>query len=310
VTGRHRGPRNAVWATGLTVAVGAGAATAHGLYEVASAAGVAAPIAWLYPLITDGLALVAYATAARLQGPGRRHAWAVVILAAGLSGLAQASYLAGAVRAAPTGLRFGVGAWPAVAVALVAHLLYLLGHESGPADAPAAPTRSPAGNDAPAPPEPLNRTTAHLGVPHPGAPHPGAPQPGTRTASATAPSGAPAAPLPVHVAGGAAPVPRTAVGASAPATAPGPHPPQQAGAAGARPVRSDSELLALLAGRTGPVSVRAAARELGCGFDRARRLLTVAGLRPPPAPTNRSDAGPTPSATTPTSHRPAPENQP
>jgi len=124
--------RAAIWLPGLAVALGAAVATAHGLYEVAVAARVPAGLAWLYPLITDGLALVAYAATARLTGPGRRYAWAVVILAAGLSGIAQAAYLAtdGAATAAgfvaPAGLRFGVGAWPAIAAAIVAHLLYLL----------------------------------------------------------------------------------------------------------------------------------------------------------------------------------------
>jgi hypothetical protein len=122
-----------IWAPGLAVAVGAAVATAHGLYEVAAAARVPAVIAWLYPLITDGLALVAYAATARLHGPAARYAWSVVVLAAGLSGLAQAAYLAaepaavgGPVVAAPAVLRFGIGAWPAVAAAIVAHLLYLL----------------------------------------------------------------------------------------------------------------------------------------------------------------------------------------
>ncbi|WP_060710982.1 hypothetical protein [Pseudonocardia sp. HH130629-09] len=130
------GPRRrawaAVWLPGLAVAVGAAVATAHGLYEVAVAARVPAGIAWIYPLITDGLALVAYAATARLTGSAARYAWAVVIVSAGLSGLAQASYLAsdaatvgGALTVSP-GLRFGVGAWPAIAAAVVAHLLYLL----------------------------------------------------------------------------------------------------------------------------------------------------------------------------------------
>ena len=107
------------------------------------------PIAWLYPLITDGLALVAYAATTRLSGRGRRYAWAVVVLAAGMSGLAQATYLAGAVPAGSTPtalsdgaapvalppLRFGVGAWPAVAAAIVAHLLFLLGGHTADRDA-------------------------------------------------------------------------------------------------------------------------------------------------------------------------------
>ncbi|MBC3190932.1 hypothetical protein H7X46_07635 [Pseudonocardia sp. C8] len=133
--------RTAIWVPGLAVAVGAAVATAHGLFEVAAAAGVPTGIAWLYPLITDGLALVAYAATARLRGSAAGYAWAVVIVSAGLSGLAQATYLTStadtaADTPAPMGsgsglvasavLRFGVGAWPAIAAAIAAHLLYLL----------------------------------------------------------------------------------------------------------------------------------------------------------------------------------------
>lgn len=134
----------ALWLPGLLVALGAGVATAHGLYETARAAGTPAAVAALYPLITDGLALVAYATTTRLAGRGRRYAWTVVVLAAGLSGLAQASYLAGGIGTTPAALRFGIGAWPALAAALVAHLLYLLAtaqqhttHQGKPNDAAA-----------------------------------------------------------------------------------------------------------------------------------------------------------------------------
>jgi hypothetical protein len=119
------------WAAGFAVASGAAIATAHGLYEVARAAGAPTPIAGLYPLITDGLALVAYATTVRLYGRGRSYAWTIVVLAAALSGLAQAAFLAGGVDAAPTWLRFGVGAWPATAAAITAHLLHLLAASYG-----------------------------------------------------------------------------------------------------------------------------------------------------------------------------------
>jgi hypothetical protein len=125
-----RAGRRAVWVAALLVATGAGVATAHGLFEVAAGAGVPVVVAWLYPLITDGLALVAYAATARLRETSRRYAAGIVIAAAGLSGLAQAVYLAGALQStgpAPVGLRFGVGAWPAVAAALTAHLLHLIG---------------------------------------------------------------------------------------------------------------------------------------------------------------------------------------
>jgi uncharacterized protein DUF2637 len=45
-----------------------------------------------------------------------------------------------------------------------------------------------------------------------------------------------------------------------------------------RALRSDAELLDVLAGLARPIGVRAAARELGCGVNRARRLLGEAGL--------------------------------
>ncbi|ALE74223.1 hypothetical protein FRP1_16615 [Pseudonocardia sp. EC080625-04] len=131
-----------MWLPGLAVAIGAAVATAHGLFEVAVAARVPVGVAWIYPLITDGLALVAYAATARLAGSAARYAWSVVVVSAGLSGLAQAVYLAsdavtaGGELEVSAGLRFGVGAWPAIAAAVVAHLLYLLAET--PTAAPAA----------------------------------------------------------------------------------------------------------------------------------------------------------------------------
>ena len=169
---RRRG-RTAVWLPGLAVAIGAAVATAHGLFEVAVAARVPTGIAWIYPLITDGLALVAYAATARLSGSGARYAWSVVIVSAGLSGLAQASYLASDAVALGDGLavspalRFGVGAWPAIAAAVVAHLLYLLAADhpatrdgagavpSGPG-VPASVTVPPAGGTPLSRPDALN----------------------------------------------------------------------------------------------------------------------------------------------------------
>ena len=89
------------------------------------------------------------AATARLDGSARRYAWTVVVLAAGLSGLAQASFLAGGVERTDAVLRFGVGAWPAVAAAVVAHLLYLLAAEP----VQPAPAVQPSG--APAEPAPV-----------------------------------------------------------------------------------------------------------------------------------------------------------
>lgn len=113
----------------LVVTGAAGVVTAHGLFEVAVAAGVTTPAAWLYPFITDGLALLSYNAGTRLPNRGRRYAAILMILSAGLSGAAQAIYLAGGLHHAsttPAALRFGVGAWPAVAAALSAHLLHLI----------------------------------------------------------------------------------------------------------------------------------------------------------------------------------------
>lgn len=151
--------RMVLWLPGLAVAIGAAVATAHGLFEVAVAARVPVAVAWIYPLITDGLALVAYTATARLSGGAARYAWSVVIVAAGLSGLAQAVFLAGpapAPGAAPVEadavLRFGVGAWPAVAAAVVAHLLYLLAEnptDNGALPAAAAPRTEPHAATAP-----------------------------------------------------------------------------------------------------------------------------------------------------------------
>jgi hypothetical protein len=155
-----------VWIAGLVVAIGAGVATAHGLYEVALAARVPRMLAWLYPLITDGLALVAYATTTRLADHGRRYAWTVVVVAAALSGLTQAGYLAGSVASAPPVLRFAIGAWPAVAAAIVAHLLYLLSTERGPVTppqvVPAATTTPSAAPGHPAPQTAPLPTTASI----------------------------------------------------------------------------------------------------------------------------------------------------
>lgn len=194
---QRRVVRAAIWLPGLAVALGAAVATAHGLYEVAVAARVPAGIAWLYPLITDGLALVAYAATARLHDGGRRYAWAVVILAAGLSGLAQAAYLASdalapgpvAGFAVPATLRFGVGAWPAIAAAIVAHLLYLLATEHPTVQRSHEPVQPPRFSDAVHPVSSGQRASRVNGTPvpvQPPRPADAAPRPPLRIADRTA----------------------------------------------------------------------------------------------------------------------------
>lgn len=113
------------WTASLTVAAAAIYATAHGQYQVAVTAGQPRQVAYVYPLITDGLALIAYALTRTLTRGARRYAWTVTVGAAGLSGLAQAVHLAGGVNTPPALLRFGVGYWPAIAAVTAAHLVYL-----------------------------------------------------------------------------------------------------------------------------------------------------------------------------------------
>lgn len=118
----------AVWWWALLVACCGAVATAHGLYSVVVRAGVMPGLAWLYVPITDGLALVAYACTGRLAGASRAYSWVVVVLSAGLSGLAQAVALSG-LDDVDWKLKFGIGYWPAVAVAIAAHLLWLVADE-------------------------------------------------------------------------------------------------------------------------------------------------------------------------------------
>ncbi len=105
--------------------------------------------------------MVAYAATARLhQSRARRYAAGIVILAAGLSGLAQAVYLAGAIHRGHTalvGLRYGVGAWPALAAAIAAHLLHLL-NPHGVDQAEASASNEAASNVAASNAEPSNWT--------------------------------------------------------------------------------------------------------------------------------------------------------
>jgi hypothetical protein len=91
-------------------------------------------IAGIYPVITDGLGIVAYGLVPRLNGRTRLYAAATVVLAAGLSGLAQAAQLVNGVNVQPPAVvRFAIGAWPVVAVLLAAHLWWLATRPATPA---------------------------------------------------------------------------------------------------------------------------------------------------------------------------------
>jgi hypothetical protein len=120
----EQAPLAAVWAAGAAL-------TAVGMYSVAMACGIPGELAWLYPLIFDGLALVAYRATTRTTKGAQRYAAFVVVLCTGLSALAQAAHLAASKGLTAddtnnlTNLKAGVGAAPAIAVALAAHLHWL-----------------------------------------------------------------------------------------------------------------------------------------------------------------------------------------
>jgi hypothetical protein len=117
----EQAPLAAVWAAGAAL-------TAVGMYSVAVACGIPGNLAWLYPLIFDGLALVAYRATSHTKDGARRYAAFVVMLCTGLSATAQAAHLAagdGLSAGADGHLKAGVGAAPAIAVALAAHLHWL-----------------------------------------------------------------------------------------------------------------------------------------------------------------------------------------
>jgi hypothetical protein len=175
-------------------------------------------------------------------------AWLVLVLAGGME-LGLNTWHALSEGTLPTPAAIAVGAGPVVLAGLLSHLLTLsVADHPAPAPVPAAPAAAPV----PAAPVQPARTE----VVHP-----------PRTAIADRPT--PVRPAAVRT------------GTTAPA--------RKAVTAGTRTApkapRPDGELLAILSypelvarDEDGTVPVRRAARELGCGVDRARKLLGQAGL--------------------------------
>jgi hypothetical protein len=185
---------------------------------------------------------VARTTAARVW------AWMVLVLAGGME-LGLNTWHALMVGNLPTPAAIAVGAGPVVLAGLLSHLLTLSGAE------PAAPV--------PAVPVEASVPATVTPVPTPGV----EPVRPTRTALTESPASV----RPAAVRTGTPAPARKAVAAGT-RTAP-------------KPPRPDDELLAVLSypelvarDEDGTVPVRRAARELGCGVDRARKLLGQAGL--------------------------------
>jgi hypothetical protein len=178
-------------------------------------------------------------------------AWLVLVLAGGME-LGLNTWHALSEGTLPTPAAIAVGAGPVVLAGLLSHLLTLsVADHPAPAPVPAAPAATPVPAAPVAPVQPARTEVV---------------QP-TRTAIADRPT--PVRPAAVRT-GTTAPA-RKAVTAGS-RTAP-------------KPPRPDDELLAVLSypelvarDEDGTVPVRRAARELGCGVDRARKLLGQAGL--------------------------------
>lgn len=93
-------------------------ATFHGAQHAAGEGGASYYTNLLYPVMADGLAVIAFRKSRELDGWRRIVAWLVVIGCAGASGTAQAYVLAAGKTGGAAALAAGVGAFPAVAVLL------------------------------------------------------------------------------------------------------------------------------------------------------------------------------------------------
>jgi hypothetical protein len=180
----------------------------------------------------------------------RVWAWMVLVLAGGME-LGLNTWHALLVGNLPTPAAIAVGAGPVVLAGLLSHLLTLsVSEQSAPTPVPAVPVA-------------VSVPATVTPVPTAGV----APVRATRTAHVE-----PATPVrPAAVRTGTPTTSRKAV-TTGTRTAP-------------KPPRPDDELLAVLSypelvarDEDGTVPVRRAARELGCGVDRARKLLGQAGL--------------------------------
>lgn len=94
----------------------------HALALRAGAAGIVWPLAWLYPLVIDGLLVVGMLAAyvlRRAKPPTRAYVWAVIALGLSVS-------LLGNALPALDPLTFTIRAMPPLALALSLHLLIIL----------------------------------------------------------------------------------------------------------------------------------------------------------------------------------------
>lgn len=268
----------------LAVAVAAAVLSFSALAGLAELAGVSGAVslpggarfrlAWLLPIAVDAYAVTATRVWLRTAGTPRTRGYARrnAIGAIALSVVGNAVYhaLIASGLTSLTGVRAGwvvvvaVSAVPPVMLGLVGHLHALVSEDHRPAPAPVPPSGPIAEGHALADSLAAARAAERAAARGPDVPPTGRP-PRTGTHH------------------------RTRTGSRA-GTRTG----------GRAPVRTDAELTAALAGLPrepdGTVPIRRATAALGCGPDRARRLLAGAGLLRTPATTTTAEL--TPAATT------------
>jgi hypothetical protein len=151
------------------------------LTDLAARAGIPGRLAWLWPLIVDGLIVVATAAIIALAGHPKRTTWFAWVLLFGGAGVSIAGNATHAVLAAgqlesgfPMTVSALVAAVPPVVLLAVTHLLVVLIREQSPAaasvkKAPAKTKKAPAAKAKPAEPvaEPVVLPAAPAPQPQP-----------------------------------------------------------------------------------------------------------------------------------------------
>lgn len=141
VAGRTRRGVLAVAVTG-TVAIGLGAfwLSFTSLSDLARRCGIGADRAWVWPLLVDGVIVIATVSVVALTGTGQsgraaRYPWTLLLAAASVSILANASHAVVAADArVPAILAALVAAVPPVVLVATTHLTVQLTHHPIPAD--------------------------------------------------------------------------------------------------------------------------------------------------------------------------------
>lgn len=120
------------------IALGAFWLSFTSLSDLARRAGIAADRAWVWPLIVDGVIVVATVSVVALTGHGRRAArypWALLTAGAAVSVLANASHaIVAADTAVPSVLAAAVAAVPPVVLLAITHLTVELTHPPNAVD--------------------------------------------------------------------------------------------------------------------------------------------------------------------------------